>query len=378
MTKQLETLNLKERTSNALTKSNRVTKEGVMKGVNIIGLIGKANKAPGATEPYVYKESAIKGAVTNKVYDSRDSFLGHSPDNGQRTSPKDRIGVVVADSVVFKEGVGAVGDIQLDPKHPYFSSIEWWANNYPEKIMLSHEAKLVYSKNENAIVEITSVESVDFVLDGNTTTALFKEGVIRDEINEDDTENALSRIMTAFHCLCSTVMYPMNQYNSSGQSNALTPQEKAVLLTPIAQDLVKELKALSATTKEAKEQDMDLKLLTIEELTKGRPDLVATIGTEAVAKETALNDKVSEAVKVVPADKRSSVFLKLVKEAVAKNDTALVTELVSDRAAIVKESVVSTVVTPETSEQILAREATSKGQEVVIKDEDILAKINAN
>jgi len=132
-------LNLKERTNTALNKSNRVTKEGVMKGVNIIGLIGKANKAPGATAPYVYKESAIKEAVTNKVYDAKDSFLGHSPENGQRTSPKDRIGIVVANSVTFKEGVGAVGDLQLDPNHPYFKSIEWWANNYPERVMLSHD-----------------------------------------------------------------------------------------------------------------------------------------------------------------------------------------------------------------------------------------------
>lgn len=371
----LELLNLKERTSNALSKANRVTKEGVMKGVNIIGLIGKSNKAPGASAPYVYKESTIRTAVDNKVYNTKDSFLGHSPEDGSQRSPKDRIGVVVPDSVTYKEGVGAVGDIQLDPKHPYFSSIEWWANNYPEKIMLSHEAKLIYSKTENAIVEITSVESVDFVLEGNTTTALFKEGVLRDSITESDAENALCRIMDAFRELTYQVMYPMNAYNSSSETNALTPGEKAVLLTPIAQDLVKELKALGSTSKESKVNDMDYTKLTIEELTKGRPDLVATIGTEAVAKEAALNDKVSEAVKAVPSDKRSAVFLKLVKEAVSKNDSALVTELVSDRSAIIKESVTSTVVTPETQEQILAREAAAKGKEVVLDDAAILAKV---
>lgn len=371
----LELLNLKERTSNALSKANRVTKEGVMKGVNIIGLIGKSNKAPGASAPYVYKESTIRTAVDNKVYNTKDSFLGHSPEDGSQRSPKDRIGVVVPDSVTYKEGVGAVGDIQLDPKHPYFNSIEWWANNYPEKIMLSHEAKLIYSKAENAIVEITSVESVDFVLEGNTTTALFKEGVLRDSITESDTENALCRIMDAFRELTYQVMYPMNAYNSSSETNALTPGEKAVLLTPIAQDLVKELKALGSTSKESKVNDMDYTKLTIEELTKGRPDLVATIGTEAVAKEAALNDKVSEAVKAVPSDKRSAVFLKLVKEAVSKNDSALVTELVSDRSAIIKESVTSTVVTPETQEQILAREAAAKGKEVVLDDAAILAKV---
>lgn len=372
----LEMLQLKERTNNALTKANRVTKEGIMKGVNIIGLIGKSNKAPGASAPYVYKESTIRTAVDNKVYNTKDSFLGHSPEDGSQRSPKDRIGVVVPDSVTYKEGVGAVGDIQLDPKHPYFSSIEWWANNYPEKIMLSHEAKLIYSKSENAIVEITSVESVDFVLEGNTTTALFKEGVLRDSITASDTENALCRIMTAFNDLWYKVLYPMNAYSSSSETNALTPGEKAVLLTPIAQDLVKELKALGSTSKESKVNDMDLKSLTIEELAKGRPDLVATIGTEAVAKEAALNDKVSEAVKAVPSDKRSAVFLKLVKEAVAKGETELVTELVSDRSAIIKESVTSTVVQPETQEAILAREAAAKGKEVDLKDEDILAKVN--
>lgn len=372
----LEMLNLKERTNTALTKANRVTKEGIMKGVNIIGLIGKSNKAPGASAPYVYKESTIKTAVDNKVYNTKDSFLGHSPEDGSQRSPKDRIGVVVPDSVVYKEGVGAVGDIQLDPKHPYFSSVEWWANNYPEKIMLSHEAKLVYSKSENAIVEITSVESVDFVLEGNTTTALFKEGVLRDAITKEDAESAVSRIMCAFHDLCSRTLYPMDAYNFSAQKNALTPGEKAVLLTPIAQDLVKELKALGSTSKESKVNDMDLKSLTLDELAKGRPDLVVAIGTEAVAKEAALNDKVSEAVKAVPSDKRSAVFLKLVKEAVAKGETSLVTELVADRSTIIKESVTSVVATPESQEAILAREAAAKGKEADLKDEDILAKVN--
>lgn len=372
----LEMLNLKERTNTALTKANRVTKEGIMKGVNIIGLIGKSNKAPGASAPYVYKESTIKTAVDNKVYNTKDSFLGHSPEDGSQRSPKDRIGVVVPDSVTYKEGVGAVGDIQLDPKHPYFSSIEWWANNYPEKIMLSHEAKLIYSKSENAIVEITSVESVDFVLEGNTTTALFKEGVLRDSITESDTDNALGRIMDAFRELTYQVLYPMDACCNSVEKNALTPGEKAVLLTPIAQDLVKELKALGSTSKESKVNDMDLKSLTLDELAKGRPDLVVAIGTEAVAKEAALNDKVSEAVKAVPSDKRSAVFLKLVKEAVAKGETSLVTELVADRSTIIKESVTSVVVTPESQEAILAREAAAKGKEADLKDEDILAKVN--
>jgi hypothetical protein len=369
----------KERTSNALTKSNRVTKEGIMKGVNIIGLIGKSNKAPGASTPYKYKESAIKTAVTNKVYNAKDSFLGHSPEDGSQRNPKDRIGVVVPDSLTFQEGVGAVGDIQLDPKHPHFASIEWWANNYPEKIMLSHEAKLMYNKAENTIDEIMMVESVDFVLEGNTTTALFKEGVLADAMAADRAEHACTCIMDAFRDLVYKVLYPMSSYDSSTQNKALTQQEKAVLLVPIAQDLVKELKALGANAKEStKENDMDIKALTLADLVKDRSDLVATIGAEAVAKENALNDKVSEAVKSVPADKRSAIFIKQVKEAVAKNDTAMVTELVNDRAAIIKESVTSKVEVPETAEQILAREAASKSGKVELpSDDDLLAAINS-
>ncbi len=371
----LELLQLKERTSNALTKANRVTKEGIMKGVNIIGLIGKSNKAPGAAEPYKYKESTIKSAVEKKLYSTKDSFLGHSPEDGSQRNPKDRIGVVVADSVAYKEGVGAEGDIQLDPKHPHYESIVWWANNYPEKIMLSHEAKLVYNKAENAIVEIVSVESVDFVLEGNTTTALFKEGILRDTIDAKDAETACNCIMDTFQSLVYNILYPMSSYNSSSSNKALTAQEKAVLLTPIAQELVKELKALANAAKEStKELDMDISKLTLDELVKDRSDLVAAISKEAVAKEAALNAEVANAVKDIPADKRGDVFLKQVKEAILKKDTSMVDELVKDRTSLIKESVTSTVVKPETADQILAKEAAAKGG-IVLSEADILAKI---
>lgn len=372
-----ELLKLKERTSNKLTKDNRVTKEGVMKGVNIIGLIGKSNKAAGATEPYKYKESAIQKAVIDKVYSSVDSFMGHSLDDGSQRNPKDRVGIVMPDSVTYKEGVGAIGDIQLDPKHPHFASIEWWANNYPEKIMLSHEAKLVYSKKENAIVEITSVDSVDFVIDGNTTTALFKEGVIKDAMDASAAERACFDILDTFRTLAYQILYPMYNSYSDSQNKALTQAEKAVLLTPIAQDLVKELKALGTTSKESttKVNDMDIKTLTLADLIKDRADLVATIGAEAVAKEASINDKVNDAVKDVPADKRSVIFLKQVREAVVKNDTAAVTELVNDRKLILKEATVTTSVKAETDEQLLAKEAAAKGKAVELTDEQVLAAL---
>ncbi len=171
----------KERTYTSIGKEGKVTKDGILKSVHLVGLIGKANKAPGKTEPYKYRESAIKKAVDNKVYDDVNSFLGHSDDAGNR-NPKDRIGFVVTGTTIHKEGIGAVGDIQLNPEHPHYKSIVWWANNHPEKIMLSQESILVYNKTDNMIDEIRKVESVDFVVDGNTTESLFREGVIADKI----------------------------------------------------------------------------------------------------------------------------------------------------------------------------------------------------
>lgn len=369
----------KERTSNSLTKENRVTKEGVMKGVHLIGLIGKSNKAPGAIVPYKYKESAIKTAVANKVYEGADSYFGHSKDDGSARDPRDRAGIVLRDVVTYKEGVGAIGDIQLDVKHPHYESLVWWANNHPDRVMMSHEAKMKYNRTENAIEEIISVESVDFVIEGNTTTALFKEGVLRDKITADDKARELNRIIETFQSVCWTTIYPMSSYSSSGQNKVLTQEEKAVLLTPIAQDLVKELKAIgSGSAKESvtKENDMDLKTLTLADLAKDRPDLVVAIATDTLAKEAVIVAKVSEAVKDIPAEKRSATFLKLVKEAIVKNDTALLAELVDDRAKLVKESVTSTVVKAETNDEILAREAKAKGAATELTDEQIVALAN--
>ena len=107
--------------------------------------------------------------------------------------------------------------------------------------------------------------------------------MLRDSITASDADRACHRIIETFNTMVSTVIYPMqNYYSSSSEKKPLTQAEKAVMLLPIAQDLVKELKALGAPSKESKEPTMDLKTLTIETLTNDRADLVAAIGAEAV------------------------------------------------------------------------------------------------
>ncbi len=338
LSETFEDLIFSERSSNHTT--SKMTKEGLLKDVHLIGLIGKSNRAKGAKTPYTYREAAIKEAVESKLYDGVDVYLGHSESENQR-NPKDKIAQVTTGR--YKEGVGALGDIQFNMSHPYFEAMKYWIDN--GGMMMSQVADLRYSQEANAIVKIGKVHSVDIVINGNTTTGMFKEGVIFDKIAKDDDTNKLRRIVSTFDALVSSVMWPTyySDYSSS-EKKVLTDAEKAVLITPIAKDLVKELVALGSTKKE--EATMEIKDITLEMLKKDRTDLVKAIESAAIEAETKVANDVTEAVKDIPADKRSASFLKLVREAIQKNDTALVVELVADRKALlnVKESATTLVV----------------------------------
>ncbi len=355
----------------ALSTTSKMSKEGVLKGVHLIGLIGKSNRKPGK-KPYTYKEAAIKEAVTAKSYDNVPVYLGHPEvdenGNDKPRNPKDKIGFVMAESVTHKDGAGAIGDIQFNTGHPYYEAMQFWADKDPSAVMMSHVADLRYSHESNQIIQIGKVYSVDIVINGNTTEGMFKEGVIADLMAAETEANKLRRTVEIATSLMNQILYPPYSYSSNVQNKVLTDAEKAVQCATIAKDLVKELATLGSTKKE-EATDMEYKDIKLADLRANCPELVKQIESAAISAESALSDKVTEAVKDIPADKRSATFLKSVREAVAKNDAATVKELVDDRKSLLSvETPVSTVVAAKTKESVKENAKT-----VEVKKDEVIA-----
>jgi len=340
-----------------LSTTSKISKEGVLKDVHLIGLIGKANRAKGSKKPYTYKESAIKEAADGKLYDGVPIYLGHAKEDASGNEiprdPQDKIGILIAGK--YKEGVGAVGDIQFNTGHPYYEATRFWVDKDPSAIMMSHVAELRYEAATNQISKITKVHSVDIVVNGNTTEAMFKEGVLADSIKVEDEQRKLQRLIDTAQSMMWRVLYPSY---SETQKKVLTDAEKAVSCATIAKDLVKELNALSSTKKEAV---MEYKDITLEDLKKNRPELIQAVESAAISAENQINEKVTEAVKDIPADKRSTVFLKSVREAVVANKTDEVKALVADRKGLL---------TVETTESTVLNEGVNKPNKAPAKKPD--------
>lgn len=297
-------------------------RKNVIEGVHLVGMQAK-NRIRSDKPPYTYKEAALKQAIT--LYENQDINLSHGKGTDERPV-ESKIGY--ANNIRFKEGVGIVGDLVLNEKHPFFEATVWWAQNKPDKLGMSHVATNLFDIKENAVVEIRKVHSVDIVSTPSTTDGLFKEGVIADKTNE----RAVEHLLDAFNSLSSEIQWPM-------QGNKLPTAERALKLLSVVKDLASELKKIAAvkTTEsiDSKESDMEYKDISIDELKKQRTDLVSAIAKEAVAAHVAIETKVQESTKDVPAQLKTEVFVSLVREAVVANDEKRLNDIISDRKAIV-------------------------------------------
>ncbi len=335
---ELDIALVQEKSSLGNRTKSKMTAEGILKDVHLIGLIGKSNKMAGQKTPYTYAEAAIKEAVERKAYEGVDIYIGHV-DHDQQRNPKDKIGYVVAGTTKHKEGSGAFGDIQFNTAHPYFGAMAFWIEKQPEQIMMSHVADLKGSKESNQITKIGKVYSVDLVLNGNTTTGIHKEGVISDAIAIDQEKDKLRNLVSKAESLLYRIIWPINSYSSGPENKVLTDPEKAVLMAPIVKDLLNELKLFGNAKKEHTMEYKDIKL---DDLKKECPELVKQIESAALSEEAKLNARVAESIKDVPADKRSDTFLKLVRESLRAGNEAGAKEIVADRVLVCKESATST------------------------------------
>lgn len=318
------TATLGEDTNEVILSFERASiKKNIIEGVHLVGLQAKnryrANKAP-----YIYKESALKAAV--ELYNNVDIYLSHGKE-GEERPIESKVGFV--QNARFKEGVGIIGDLVLNNKHPFFESTVWWAENAPGKLGMSHVATNVFNTKENAVVEIRKVHSVDLVSSPSTTNGLFKEGVVIDKANQ----RMLELLLESAFSLISEIQYPM-------QGNKLPMDDRALKILPVIKDLASELKKIAAEppadkNEPVKESSMEYKDITADEFKKQRGDLVAMIASEAVAAHTATESKVKESVKDIPAALQTELFVSLVREAVVANDDKKLTALIADRKVLV-------------------------------------------
>lgn len=333
-------------------RSRKIRVEGnVLKDVHLVGPKTQNYVKPSKT-PYEYKLTALEAAAP--LYENVDIFVGHTPKDVPTVAlrdPTQKIGF--ATNVKYKANEGLFGDITLNEKHPAYESFIWWANNKPEKLMMSHEAQCTYSAKENAMTEIHKVDCVAFVSEGSTTQGLFKEGVIADKIAD---EKMLNIVLSTFHDITYEVQYPLGK--------SLTMTERAVQLIPVVKDLLEELSKLvpqtdaSETHSEAKnteqtkaitkESTMEFKDITLDELTKQRKDLVDAIATKAVESHIHTEEAVTEALSAIPVEHQSDLFKTQVREAVVAGNDKLVASLVSDRKSLVEKATTKVVEAPAT------------------------------
>lgn len=308
-------------------------RKNVIEGVHLVGFQAKNRRSPELT-PYKYKESALRTAVP--LYDNADIYISHGKGTDERPV-ESKIGFV--SNAKFKEGVGVVGDLVLNEKHPFFEAMIWWAENKPSKLGMSHVATNLYNSKENAVVEVRKVHSVDIVSSPSTTDGLFKEGVVEDKLNE----RRLEAVLDAAWSLISDVQWPL-------QGNKLPMGERAVKVLPVVKDLIAELNKIITPSTTTKESDMELKDLTIDKLKSDRSDLVAAIAKEAITVHTATEAKIAESVKDIPEKLKTTLFMTQVRESI--NDDTKLQALITDRKSLI------TTETKESKEAVKTEEVT--------------------
>lgn len=340
-------------------RSRKIRVEGnTLKGVHLVGPTTQNYVKP-AKLPYTYSLTALEAAAP--LYENADIFVGHTPKDVPTVAlrdPTQKIGF--STNIVYKANEGLFGDITLNEKHPAYESFMWWAANKPEKLMMSHEAQCTYNAKENAMTAIHKVDCVAFVSEGSTTKGLFKEGVIADKIAD---EKMLSIVMSTFHDITYEVQYPLGK--------SLTMTERAVALAPVVKDLLEELSKLIPKTTEAieataaspksqtKENSMEFKDITLDELSKQRKDLVDSIAVKAVEAHIHTEEAVTEALGEIPAEHQSDLFKQQVREAVVAGNDKLVTQIVADRKVLV-EKVTTKVVEAVAVKPVLKKQDSAK------------------
>jgi hypothetical protein len=136
---------------------------GLLQGVTVLGLSSR-NRRRYTPEAAASALSLYEGALVNLDHPDR-------PDDPR--SVRDRFGRLV--NVRF-EGGRIRADLRYNPEHPFAATLEWFAENDPSAIGLSHNA-VGEGKDEAGVFvvrKIVELRSVDLVAEPATTRGLFE------------------------------------------------------------------------------------------------------------------------------------------------------------------------------------------------------------
>jgi hypothetical protein len=109
-------------------------------------------------------------------YNGRHNYLNHGKP-GEARDYQSRIATV--ENARLNEDGLPVGDLAVNPEHPYAKAFLWDVENKPSSLGMSHRAGLKYKFAPDGwedVHEINVVDSVDIVTDPGTTSGMFTEG----------------------------------------------------------------------------------------------------------------------------------------------------------------------------------------------------------
>jgi hypothetical protein len=333
-----------------LLEGKKVTADSILKDVHLVGF-QSSNTVEGQKEPYRYTAEALKTAVEAGIYNGIVIGMDHQTEKDINNKASNRIGVTLNSR--FIESKGIVGDVKLNPEHPLSKSVIWWAENYPDKMGLSHIAQVKFSESSNSVVSVKKVDIIDFVGNSSTTHGIFAESTSKDPVTLDINDKLYILIESA----CDNLHKQLHPLEKD-----LTPEDKVINIVQIVEDLSVKLK--EAKTTKPKEPTMEWNDITLETLKANKADLVALVASEAVAAEKLVQTKVKEAIAVLPETARTDVFVTLVESQI--RDGKDVAPLIADRKSVI------TVVESKAPESVKKTEE-PKARE--ISDDDILAAV---
>ncbi len=149
----------------------RVDREkAIIHGVKVLGAVS----AKGRQYPLAVRQAALP------LYEGRVVNVDHIEPN-QRRSYRDRIGCL-RNNVCLEDGNYA--DLHYNPKHVLAEQLLWDAENAPQNVGFSHDARGP-SKLKGGKVVVESIEkvlSVDLVANPATTSGLFEDSFVEGEI----------------------------------------------------------------------------------------------------------------------------------------------------------------------------------------------------
>jgi hypothetical protein len=137
---------------------------GILRGVTVLGLTSRNGR-------YYTPESAENALP---LYENCAVFVDHPDDPLGKRSVRDRFGRL---RNLRMEGRKVRADLHYNTAHPFAPTLEWFAENDPGAVGLSHNVEAEGEENYDGtfvVRQIVTVRSVDLVAEPATTTSLFE------------------------------------------------------------------------------------------------------------------------------------------------------------------------------------------------------------